>query len=192
MQEIVRGAVPSLGWDDPLEESMATRSGILAWRIPWTEEPGGLQSRGDTKSQTWLKQLCTFSTGHVCVSCSCFNLSFILFIKQRVWIGSIFMEEWCKDHIPVDLLGTCGVTSLLLNFRSLIIFCDCRKPPLRQLIGFSVAVGSNHRRPWKWGYVWNLCEAMYRIWTSFFRSPFPTLCFLEHLFHKRKGKKVSK
>ena len=52
MQEIVRGAVPSLGWDDPLEESMATRSGILAWRIPWTEEPGGLQSMGDTKSQT--------------------------------------------------------------------------------------------------------------------------------------------
>ena len=34
------------GWEDPLEEGMATHSGILAWRIPWTEEPGGLQSMG--------------------------------------------------------------------------------------------------------------------------------------------------
>ena len=36
--------VQSLGWEDPLEKGMATRSSILAWRIPWTEEPGGLQS----------------------------------------------------------------------------------------------------------------------------------------------------
>ena len=36
----------SLGWEDPLEEGMATHSSILAWRIPWTEEPGGLQSMG--------------------------------------------------------------------------------------------------------------------------------------------------
>ena len=35
-----------LGWEDPLEEEMATHSSILAWRIPWTEEPGGLQSMG--------------------------------------------------------------------------------------------------------------------------------------------------
>ena len=36
--------VLSLGWEEPLEEDMATHSSILAWRIPWTEEPGGLQS----------------------------------------------------------------------------------------------------------------------------------------------------
>ena len=36
--------VLSLGQEDPLEEGMATHSSILAWRIPWTEEPGGLQS----------------------------------------------------------------------------------------------------------------------------------------------------
>ena len=41
-----RGWVQSLGWDDPLEEEMATRSCILAWRLPWTEEPGGLQPIG--------------------------------------------------------------------------------------------------------------------------------------------------
>ena len=38
--------VHSLGWEDPLEEEMATHSSIQAWRIPWTEEPGGLQSMG--------------------------------------------------------------------------------------------------------------------------------------------------
>ena len=37
------GDVRSLGWEDPLEEGMATHSSILVWRIPWTEEPGGLQ-----------------------------------------------------------------------------------------------------------------------------------------------------
>ena len=38
--------VPSLGWEDLLEEGMATHSSILAWRIPWTEEPGRLRSMG--------------------------------------------------------------------------------------------------------------------------------------------------
>ena len=38
--------VPSLGGEDPLEKEMATHSGVLAWEIPWTEEPGGLQSMG--------------------------------------------------------------------------------------------------------------------------------------------------
>ena len=41
--------VQSLGWKDPLEKGMATYSSILAWRIPWTEEPGGLQSMGFQK-----------------------------------------------------------------------------------------------------------------------------------------------
>ena len=38
--------VQSLGWEDPLEKGMVTHSSILAWRIPWTEEPGELQSMG--------------------------------------------------------------------------------------------------------------------------------------------------
>ena len=38
--------VRSLGWEDPLEKGMATHSSILAWRIPWTEEPDRLQSMG--------------------------------------------------------------------------------------------------------------------------------------------------
>ena len=52
MQEPQETQVQSLGQEDPLEEGMATHSSILAWRIPWTEEPGELQSMGVTKSGT--------------------------------------------------------------------------------------------------------------------------------------------
>ena len=48
--------VQFLGWEDPLEEGMATHSNNLAWRIPWTEEPGRLQFTV-TQSWTWLPQL---------------------------------------------------------------------------------------------------------------------------------------
>ena len=46
--------VLSLDQEDPLEKEIATRSNILAWRIPWAEEPGGLQSMGSQKSWTQL------------------------------------------------------------------------------------------------------------------------------------------
>ena len=39
-------SIQSVGWEDPLEEGTATHSSILAWRLPWEEEPGGLQSMG--------------------------------------------------------------------------------------------------------------------------------------------------
>ena len=51
MQEL---RVQTLGWEDPLEKEMATHSNLLAWRTPWTEEPGGLQFMGVAKSQTRL------------------------------------------------------------------------------------------------------------------------------------------
>ena len=41
--------VPSLGGEDPMEKEMAAHSSILAWKIPWTEEPGGLQSMGSRR-----------------------------------------------------------------------------------------------------------------------------------------------
>ena len=52
MQETQETQVQSLGWEDPLEEKMTTHSSILAWRIPWTEEPGGLQSMGSQSDTT--------------------------------------------------------------------------------------------------------------------------------------------
>ena len=49
MQEVQETLVPSLGWEDPLEEEMAIHSSILAWRISWIEEPGRLHSHGEAK-----------------------------------------------------------------------------------------------------------------------------------------------
>ena len=46
---IRKTAVQSLDWEDPLEKGMATHFSILAWRIPWTEEPGELQSMGSQR-----------------------------------------------------------------------------------------------------------------------------------------------
>ena len=52
--EMLKTRVQSLGWEDPLEKGMATNSSILAWKIPWTEEPGRVQTHGVTKSQRGL------------------------------------------------------------------------------------------------------------------------------------------
>ena len=49
--------VQSVGWKDPLEKGVATHSSILAWRIPWTEEPGGLQVHGITKESDTTETL---------------------------------------------------------------------------------------------------------------------------------------
>ena len=54
MQETQEIQVQSLGWEDPLEKEMGTHSSILAWEIPRTEEPGGLQSVGLQKGWTQL------------------------------------------------------------------------------------------------------------------------------------------
>ena len=55
VQKMQKMQVQSLGWKDPLEKEMATHSNILAWEIPRTEEPGGLQCMGSQQSQTQLK-----------------------------------------------------------------------------------------------------------------------------------------
>ena len=52
MQEKKETQVQSPGWEGPLEKGMATHSSLLAWRIPWTEEPGGLQSTGRIELHT--------------------------------------------------------------------------------------------------------------------------------------------
>ena len=54
MQETQEICIWSLGGEDPLEKEMTTHSSILAWEIPWTKEPGGLQSIGLQKSRSWL------------------------------------------------------------------------------------------------------------------------------------------
>ena len=77
-----------LGWVDPLQKGMAPHSSILAWRIPWTEEPGGLQSRGSQVSDTTeaLSRQLTFG---------------ILVLPTRDWIHAPFngsADSYLLDH----------------------------------------------------------------------------------------------
>ena len=91
-----------LGWEDPLEKKVATHSNILAWRIPWTDEPSGLQSIG-LHSRTWLKQLSrhahthsglyyTWSYGNSNYNCF---LSMILLLEQLNLSFDTWFSEWC-------------------------------------------------------------------------------------------------
>ena len=66
MQEIQKTRVRSLSWEDPLEEGMAIHSNILAWRIPWTEEPGRLQSmRSQRIGYNWSNGRHTSTSTHL-------------------------------------------------------------------------------------------------------------------------------
>ena len=57
MQETQEMRIQSLGWEDPTEEEMATHSGVFAWKILWTEEPGQLQSMGPQRAgHDWVTE----------------------------------------------------------------------------------------------------------------------------------------
>ena len=130
----------SLGWEDTLQRRIATHSSILAWRIPWTEEPGCLQSMGlqrvrhnwVTKQQQWLMMLNIFPW-------VLFPLSYIPLGEEFVWIlWSIFniclflfssdgyIHTYTLDTSPVSdmifkyFLLACSRSSNLLNSASQI------------------------------------------------------------------------
>ena len=90
--------VQSLGWEDLLEKGMATHSSILAWRIPWTEEPGRLQSIG---SQRVIHDSTTSTViwGWPCSREGCQNS---LGCCAGIW-GLIYMQwsHWCHPYILV-------------------------------------------------------------------------------------------
>ena len=84
--------VLSLGQEDPLEEKMATHSSILAWEIPWTEEPVGLYSMG-SQSQTWLRD---WTHTHTHTLGKLFNLWEPLFPCSQS--GKNGVSWGCSDH----------------------------------------------------------------------------------------------
>ena len=76
----------SLCREDPLKKEMATHSSTLAWKIPWTEEPGRLQSMGLQKSWTWLNDFPTFSNG-----------PYFLSSRASLWLSHLI--RWlCLSH----------------------------------------------------------------------------------------------
>ena len=85
--------VQSLGWEDPLEKEMATHSSILAWKIPWTEEPGRLQSvHGVEKSRTRLSDFTFTFTFTLTTLLS--NNSFIPVISFE------YLQKFTKAYLP--------------------------------------------------------------------------------------------
>ena len=91
MQKKQEMQVQSLDWEDPLEEEMATHSSILAWRIPWTEESGKLQSMG-------LQRV-----GHDWACTHCMNC-----IKKQIELKNISLSWLCQSYFfsLVELLSS--------------------------------------------------------------------------------------
>ena len=77
----------SLSQEDPLEKGMATHCSIPAWRIPWTEEPGGLQSMGSQRVWTWLTKIFTFTEEFKFVT-----TYFIPVLRMKIFKIVIFSE----------------------------------------------------------------------------------------------------
>ena len=107
--------VQSPGWKDPLEEEMATHSSILAWRIPWTEQPGGLQSMGSQRVRhDWAANTSTFIYMCVCVCVHCslltltlspgfyFSCACMLSCFNHVWL---FVTLWTVAHQAALSIG---------------------------------------------------------------------------------------
>ena len=99
--------VLSLGQEDPLEEEMTTHSSILAWRIPWTEEPGGLQSMGSQESDM-TKQLST----HTNVSIKDLTAIFII-IELGLWERKT-TEVKCHFHYIISRVVVQSLSHALL------------------------------------------------------------------------------
>ena len=90
----------SLGWEDALEESMATHSNTLAWRIPWTEEPGRLQSMG-SQSRTWLSDFTFFSFSHPCVTTGkTIALTIQTFVSKVMSLGVTLLSRFVIALLP--------------------------------------------------------------------------------------------
>ena len=141
----------SLGWEDPLEKGMATHSSILAWRIPWTEEPGGLQSMGlqrighDWTINTFFLLTVVFITP-LCPQTSHIELK----LHLQMW----WRKDWIKKfkNLPSARLTSHTFKKYLLNeWMNEPYWHDTWNVPLRsQKPGFWVSAVRNSITLW-WG-----------------------------------------
>ena len=99
--------VQSLGQEDPLDKSRATHSSILAWRIPWTEEPGGLQSMGSRRvGQDWATDTLIFTSSFSYLN-SCVS------IAESVKLTLCYLRA--RSHLHSDLRSLPGMWSSRLT-----------------------------------------------------------------------------
>ena len=85
----------SLGWKDPLEKEMATHSSILAWRIPWMEELGGLQSMGSQRvGHNWATSVSLSLSLLLTAICKAYSDSHFAFL-HLLFLGMVFIPVFC-------------------------------------------------------------------------------------------------
>ena len=107
----------SLGWEDPLEKETATHSSTLAWRIPWTEEPGGLQSTGSQRvGHDWVTSLhssfffhCIFVWSHVTSFCS---------------FSPLFYQRKSLSKVQINFLSLTGFSKNFCNLSQSLFYLD--------------------------------------------------------------------
>ena len=126
MQGTLGTGVLSLGGKDPLEDGMATHSRILAWWIPWTEEPGGLQSMGSQRiGHDWSTWACSMQCPGLCL------LGRVLPIFQKFSLSlTIFRKPWSSwlslnpplPSSPTDCISA-SVMALAWMAWQLLIMC---------------------------------------------------------------------
>ena len=104
----------SLGWEDPLEKGMATQSSILAWRIPWAEEPDRLQSMGSQRiGHNWVNSLHFTS------------------LQERLKKEN---GRWSQEEASDILVGICPCSSVLRDLNgSNCLIKGLNRPPVRYL-----------------------------------------------------------
>ena len=112
----------SPGWKDPLEKEMATHSSILAWKIPWTEEPGRLQSMGSQRVRhNWATSL---------------DLTILTFYSLSIWYSNFtqhslfYMATLCPVGVFCMSAGIAGILvgSRLLSSSDLLYLCELCYP----------------------------------------------------------------
>ena len=114
--------VQSLNWEDAPEKAMATHSSILAWRIPWTEEPGRLQFMGHKELDT-TEQISLTHSMYLEVRFSPFHKTCYFLVAERLKQSGYSMlipNYYCKDYI----LCQCGHWSLFLSLCSASVLIE--------------------------------------------------------------------
>ena len=112
--------VRSLGWEDPLEKGMATHSSILAWKFPWMEEPGGLQSMGSKRVRHFTNTALIELVGKLFLYLYFWNIF-------PLWrIGIIYLNIWWNSPVKSSGLELFSWRVLITACISLLAFCLLR------------------------------------------------------------------
>ena len=128
----------SLGWDDPLEKGMATHSNILPWRIPWTEEPGGLQSMRSPWTWSWLPRVGRdwATNTHTATPVNhgyCWKTT-----KVQIWVW--IFPSGSLEVVP-KFRYTHQVTRVSVTFLPMGL-CYCKHSPIEYMVFFSRTINN--------------------------------------------------